>query len=263
MIKPEDELSFVVRSMPDSCTRSAYGFAIETIKLMRFSWFTLSSILDNSRKVKIVEVLSKYGGGIDLSDEDKDVIVQIVNSLERMESENTEVFDFEAELFLCRMADNYMIYLRDIISEIYMKVPNMLRSSEQVTYDFVLQHSNMADLISSMAERKVNELSYKGLKEFEKYCERNGLQLFSSEEFRSNISLILEIRNIITHNRGVISGVFKRRIPNHPLNIGDNISYASEQFHDDSETMVSSVFDIDARVVGKFGLDLVPLRSSS
>jgi hypothetical protein len=89
----------------------------------------------------------------------------------------------------------------------------VLRSSERIAIDEVLQFTRFDDLIAYIADRKITELSYGGLKELERFlAERLGLALFASSRERMLLTIFVELRNIETHNRGIINELFLKRV---------------------------------------------------
>jgi hypothetical protein len=67
------------------------------------------------------------------------------------------------ENMLCRSVDNFLAYISDILRLAFLKKPDALRSGESITFNEVLSHSAMRDLIKYIVDKKVNELSYQGL----------------------------------------------------------------------------------------------------
>jgi hypothetical protein len=119
----------------------------------------------------------------------------------------------QSENMTLRVVDNFTSYLSEIVQVCMMKRPEILRSKEQIRIDEVLRFSSYKELIRFLVNRKVNELSYKGITDIEEFLlDRTGILLTQSERQKANLMLGIELRNVITHNRGVVSDVTIRRL---------------------------------------------------
>jgi hypothetical protein len=111
------------------------------------------------------------------------------------------------------MANNFFSFVSETLQVVLRKRPEVLRSSERLTNEEVLQFTRINELVAYMADKKVNELAYGGLKGVEDYVkERLGLALFDDEVERLRLTVLAELRNIHTHNRGVVNELFLKRI---------------------------------------------------
>ena len=71
----------------------------------------------------------------------------------------------------------------------------------------------MHDLRAYIANKKINELSYGGLKQIQEFIsDRLGVEMFTSTEQQSLLTIFVELRNIHTHNRGIVNQLFLDRI---------------------------------------------------
>jgi hypothetical protein len=70
--------------------------------------------------------------------------------------------------------------------------------------DTILEHAAMDDLLASLVERRVNDLSFKGIRALADYLsDRLAFDLFDSQDDLQRAVRIVEIRNLIAHNRGL------------------------------------------------------------
>lgn len=123
--------------------------------------------------------------------------------------------DLQSENIVIRLADNFLSFLSELIQEAFLRRPEMLRSEEKIRLDDVLRFSRYSDLTAFLVDRKINELSYGGIGEVEKFLQqRTGLSLFESEEEKTLLVLVIELRNIYSHSRGVVSETTLRRVAN-------------------------------------------------
>ncbi|MDQ3816189.1 MAG: hypothetical protein M3362_00695 [Acidobacteriota bacterium] len=163
-----------------------------------------------------------------------------------------------AELTLCRAVDGFLTFLAATLSLIFRTKPETLRSSELERLDFILQFPTMEELVTALAERRVDKLSYGGMREITKYFEeRLGLQLFDAPAELDAAVRFIEVRNIIVHNRGVVSSIFKKRLPDASEQVGDRVSLTPEEIAAQMTYLAKLADRIDARAVDKFGLPTV------
>jgi hypothetical protein len=130
--------------------------------------------------------------------------------------------------------------------------PETLRSNEKVDIAFVLQHQSMDDLLASLVERKVLDLSFKGLSGVAQYFEdRLGVPLAETEDQLRTAILATEIRNLIVHNRGTVNRLFQSRVPFFPCAIGQRIN-PSEFFHEHAGLFLTLIEQLAKRIATKF-----------
>jgi hypothetical protein len=111
------------------------------------------------------------------------------------------------------MANNFSSYLSETLQLVMIKKPEILRSSEKISTEEVLQFGRVDDLIAYIADRKIAELAYAGLRGLESFLkERLGVDLFETAEERYLLTVLIELRNVHTHNRGHINEIFLKRV---------------------------------------------------
>lgn len=163
------------------------------------------------------------------------------------------------EMLLCRLVDNFLIYLSNVISLIYLAEPDRLRSAKiNITADDLFFATDMKILRNLVIERHVRDLAYRGLESLNKYlAQRDQLdfQLFPNKEDRKFFSDMVEIRNLIVHNRGVINATFLERVNYlEGQAIGEQPEIPGAMLDDTVELTCRLVFNIDQRVIAKFRL---------
>ena len=121
----------------------------------------------------------------------------------------------------------------------------------------VLEYKNMDDLVAALAEARVNSLSYKGMRNLSKYLsERLGFRLFSDSEAENCAIEIVELRNLIVHNRGVVNRIVASRLPSLSAGIGKPVPLDPAKVFSDLIFLIHSARDIDGRAADKFDLPL-------
>ena len=164
------------------------------------------------------------------------------------------------EMLLCRMVDNFLTYISDLLSLIYETNPDVLtRTQETVSVQTVFQHSSLDDLRSEIVERRIMNLSYRGMKELQTYLAEPtqlNLKIFTTKEGLQFASYVIQIRNLIVHNRGVINRTFLSRVPKEwrSNKVGDKMSLSGESMDVVHNFFISATSDIDERASKKFRL---------
>jgi len=159
------------------------------------------------------------------------------------------------QLVVSRGGDQFLTYVSELLAMIFRTRPETLRSNEQVRLDVVLQHNAMEDLVADLAERRVQALSYQGMRDLSAWLEeRLGLKLFDRSDDLSRAVRVVELRNLIAHNRAVVNQVFLKRVPDHASPVGAIVKFKVDDVLDDLEFLARAVRDIEERAVSKFGL---------
>ncbi len=109
-------------------------------------------------------------------------------------------------LVATRIVDNFLTCVSQTVAAIFVAKPETMRTTEQVSIEFVLSYRSMDDLVQALAEERVNRLAYKGMKELHADLEKRlGLTLFPEQGDLARAIEGIEIRNLIVHSGGVIS----------------------------------------------------------
>jgi hypothetical protein len=162
---------------------------------------------------------------------------------------------FVMEMMVVRGADNFLTYVSELLALIFTSRPETLKSSETVKLEDILQHSTMDDLVKRLAERRVERLSYQGMKDLQKdMAEKLNFEIFPTSESLGRAVRIIENRNLLVHNRGIVSKAFQARTGDVSLAVGKLINLSPPSVVSDLEFLANSVLDIDERAAVKFGL---------
>lgn len=120
---------------------------------------------------------------------------------------------FQAENTCIRHADNFLSFLSESLMSAMLVRPEMLRSNETIKMEDILRFSSYEALIPWLVEKKLNELTYSGIRGIEEFLKgRTGLQITENEQEYNHLSILIELRNIYTHNRGIVNEIFMKRI---------------------------------------------------
>lgn len=161
------------------------------------------------------------------------------------------------EMALSRAMDSYLVYLSELLSMIFRAKPETLRSSEQVTLDFVLSQSSRAELIAALIDKKVNQLSYQGMRDLSTFLsKRLNFDLFKDKRSLEHAILLVEMRNIIVHARGIVNNTFVQRVSKPPVEVGERISLSIFDLKNHMRFLSESVSEIEERAHRKFAIKL-------
>lgn len=133
----------------------------------------------------------------------------------KLEKEFLEINYYESTLstmMYVKTIDNFENYFKEILSEIVINEPRVLKSKEPEQLDFILSFNDYQSLINAIAEKKVEALFYQGIDGIQKFFkERIGVEIF--KEKSDQINLLIKQRNLAVHNRSKISKDFIRQFP--------------------------------------------------
>jgi len=162
------------------------------------------------------------------------------------------------EMLFCRGVNSFLTYLADLVTLIYEKYPKMLQSDKQMTYQFGIEHHLAGDLIPALAEKTVMQLTHQGLDVLEKYFEKKlKLVLFTNEADLAKAALSVDIRNVITHNRGFINRLFIQRNPQFAQDLGKRVVLDEQERREMLSTLGYRARQLDLRAIKQFKLETI------
>jgi hypothetical protein len=167
------------------------------------------------------------------------------------------------EMAYGRCIESFLLYLKSVLAEIIQVRPQLLKSGEKETLEFVLGFEDIKELRTALAEKKIESLFYGGFTEiFKFYQSRVGVELVDSEETLSRLNRMTKIRNLIAHNGGKINAQFKGDYPDIPFEVGESMRFTYKDILDDNSFVLKSVENIDSKVSKKFSLSLIPVEEA-
>ncbi|WP_448663516.1 hypothetical protein ACG3SL_02260 [Sphingomonas sp. CJ20] len=156
-------------------------------------------------------------------------------------------------------------YFSAIINAAALKRPELISSSQTVRIDDVLRFKKHKDLVSFIIDRKINDLSYGGLSDMEKYfSDRLGVRMFDNDRQKDLLRFFFEVRNINVHNGGVVNDLFSSRVKTvdgFPYTNGRALHVDMEALVALSDNAMRVAMRIDSAIGGKFGLQRKAHRS--
>lgn len=251
----ENKPKHVHSSIPAEMTPPGWGFHKEHERLFGFIIYVTQLAISTDEKAKIavralyeLDEPDKYQAAME--NIEKRGATRALRKLHRT---------LILEMMLCRATDNFLTYLSELLALVFRSRPETLRSAETVRLDKVLKHATMEDLVRDLAERKVNQLSYQGMRDLSAYLsERLGFELFPNALNLERAVRTIEFRNLIVHNRGIVNDLFLSRVPGEAGKVGEPLNLDTDQIFDDLNFIAVSVYDVDSRAVEKFRLPVGP-----
>jgi hypothetical protein len=156
--------------------------------------------------------------------------------------------------------DNFITYFKDILAEIVLMKPQILKSKENEKLDFILSFESMDDLIKAISEKKIEELFYKGITDIEKFFDdRLGVKIFKDEKTKNDINLLIKQRNLAVHNRGKISKEFVKDFPNNNFIANHFLDFNSSYVSDINGYLNNFIIDLEIELSEKFQLELIKI----
>lgn len=248
--------------VPDKGTSACGEFFNSYKKISDFMFLILNMILhiDNSSKMSR-DIQLKL---LELIPLEEEIIKEEIEGIKVRAESGSGVIDsfkihlqFFYEIILARHIENYLVYLSSILNEIFIKRPETLKSSEKVEVETILSHSSLEGLIQSIAERKVNELSYKSIEDLNKYfTDKFNINIANPDEISIIIDAI-ETRNISVHNRCIVNKRYFSKTGKEDFEIGTLRKLSSEDLETFAKTIKNSVIGIDKRAVESLKLDCI------
>lgn len=162
---------------------------------------------------------------------------------------------FVTDMILVRGTDNFLTYVAELLALIFTARPETLKSSETVKLEEILDYSTMSDLIQRLAERRVERLSYQGMRDLQKdLLEKLNFEIFVSQELLARAVRIIENRNLVVHNRGIVNRTFQAKTGDRSVALGSALNLSPRLVVNDLLFLGDSVIEMDERASAKFGL---------
>lgn len=174
------------------------------------------------------------------------------------------------EMILSRAIDGFLTYMADMLALIFTSKPETLKSNDTMKYDDILSYGSMEELVHEMAESRVRNLTYGGFEKLHGYFkEKLNFDLLGKDEDFDSISVIVAVRNLCVHKRGIIDKIFSDKVSKthfvedgkKPI-VGKRIDLSRRAFYDSLGDIYTLASSIDDRASIKFSLDR-PIAYSS
>ncbi|GAA2820525.1 hypothetical protein GCM10010441_51100 [Kitasatospora paracochleata] len=240
--------------IPDSVTRSAADFYEQHLAIML--QYSIGEMIIGSHERFVVsagKALATDGMS------PAEVFPEAFAELEALKGYIEETRPSRLEVALSRTVENFLSYVSDILTEAIIARPDLLRTQEQVTLEEVLNHQSIEDFVRWAAERRVSQLSFKGLDEIASYVEKRlGMKLQSSDGDWDTLTQSIAVRNIIVHRRSIADERFLWAMKGETeVKLGEKFQVPREALAQTMKCAMKIVRGFDARVAEKFDILLL------
>ena len=145
-------------------------------------------------------------------------------------------------------------FLSDIFTSVFIHRPESLKSKKQLTYEQILDLQQSGNLISFLAHREINELSYKSITDQANYYNSKfGIDLSSSGVAIGILAEIRARRNLLVHNNGVVNETYLRVIDQTPYSVGETIEITFEYWKESQKHLDTVASFVWGSILDKFG----------
>ena len=156
-------------------------------------------------------------------------------------------------ILLSSCADNFEIYLTDLLYEIYLANPATLKSAQQITIKEVLDCADMQEFVLFCAKKKLSKLQRGSVKGFiADNSQIKDLDVIDVNQ-QDNIEKILQIRHLYAHRNGIIDEKFLQFYPGQ-YNLNDEHQLSVEDLLNNFSYLIKIVDKIDLAAVIKYQL---------
>lgn len=140
-------------------------------------------------------------------------------------------------------ADNFEIFMSDLLYEIYLAKPETLKSNATVTVKDVLDCSDMQEFISRYAKEKLKKLQRGSVKGFISDNKQiKSLGVFDAAR-QAEIEKILQIRHLYAHQNGLVDDRFREYFP--AANLNDEYRMTLVEFLTRLEYLAQAIDAVD------------------
>jgi hypothetical protein len=186
-------------------------------------------------------------------DECKDLRDMIKGHM-KMEREAQEALN---NMFISSLVSCFEVYIQDLLYEIFVRYPKTLRCNKALTYDEILKHSSIAQVISYMAQLESSKSTEGFATEYLfRMAKRFGInaieELINKGIIKEGIEKVTGIRNVIVHSGGVVDSAYLRRYPQSSFQEGDCILLDLDDVSGISERIRLTVDIIESSARQKF-----------
>lgn len=114
-----------------------------------------------------------------------------------------------AEMSLVWIVAFQEAFTKEYLRALLIRRPEIIKSSRQLSYEVILSHGSMEDLLNHVVDREVDELGYKDIDEVADYFqERLGIDLRASFGGWEAVREATYRRNVVIHNRGIANAIY-------------------------------------------------------
>lgn len=169
-------------------------------------------------------------------------------------SEVGEVIQYVYGLMYSRLVDNFQTYIVGLVSRIFSEKPEMV-PSQSIETKIIFKFGNINDLKNHLVEQAATKYSYMNIVDLdEELSKKFGFRIFSTKIQALRVKRIVEIRNILVHNRGILNQTFIGKVGAKADKLSVKIRVPMPLGTDKYLNFVAA--EVDKRAILKFGLKI-------
>lgn len=214
--------------------------------------------LINENKEKAKKLLIDF-----YEDPSNDVSIKFV---EYLKSDGSDIiFDIRTyeqyfgQLSYARLIDNVLTYFKDVLAEVILKVPNILKSTkDKADFEFILNCESITELRIALAEKKITTLFYGNIDKIEEFfINQLNIELFKTTDDRTEFAIATKNRNLIVHNRGRINADYVRKFPQLKYKEGQVLIFTYEDISNINLILNNFIALLDIEISERYALDMI------
>jgi len=160
-----------------------------------------------------------------------------------------------ARILFSSSVDNFESYLSDILFEIYLAMPETLKSPQTVTIEEVLNCADIQDFVSYCAKQKILKLQKGSVRGFIKENKQISDLRVLSDDTQARIEGILQIRHLYSHRNGIVDEKFLQFFSGFSIN--DEHSMSVSEICEMINYLAGIVNMVDVSAIRKYSLATV------
>jgi len=173
-------------------------------------------------------------------------------------NETTPTTNLEGKL-LCKilfssLVDNFEVYLSDLLYEIFLAIPDTLKSQQSVTIEEVLNCSDLQEFVKYWAKQKILKLQRGSVKGFIKDNKQISDLNIIDDAMQNEIEKNLQIRHLYSHRNGIVDEKFLQYFETSALNSEHQLSI--HEICNRLCYLVDVVNKIDIEAITKYNLSV-------
>jgi len=172
----------------------------------------------------------------------RDTMAKVASSQARLAD-----IDLMFQLFFCRHVDNFQIFLEEVLHDVIRRDPTLIAGLK-------LRKADAAIPADEQLERRLRKLSFMSLQELrDTLAAEMGFSLIPDPVEYERAAFLYDVRNLITHNYGIVDRHFLRKHPSQGVTEGAHFPITPEFIKSGFEDLMRVSHDIQAAAEKKFG----------
>jgi hypothetical protein len=152
-------------------------------------------------------------------------------------------------IMLVYLWGSFETYIFMLFEELFSKKPEMLKSSESISYKTAIE--NQKNIIDYLIQNELERIGHFSLDEYLKYLERK-INLIFPKDIQDRLRKVYLIRNIVAHNTGIVASALKKHLPK-SVKVNDNELRISATFIENEIKFIKAIVSqIEKNVNMKF-----------